>query len=283
MIEKERSNALRLLGRYPEALAALDAAEGFLKYLPAPAYDQNFVDWNRATVLFYMTRYAEALPLSMLVVDTFRRLGEADYAQQSRILVANIFCEQGNVLGAHAMYREVLSYFDAQRNRELVAQLNANLAECEVRLDHPDEALRFAGEAMRGYEGLGKRTEVVRLRWILGYQLLRRDHLVAALDVLEGASEEFESLGMVAEAGGVGLDIVEIHMRQEKWDLAAQLGEHLIKVFTASEAPVHQVQAVTYLRESVEARRATVELLDYVRFYVKSDDQDLFFEPPQTT
>ena len=283
VIEKERSNALRLLGRYPEALEALDAAERFLAHLPAPAFDLNFVDWSRATVLFYMTRYGEALPVAMRVFDTFRRLGETDQAQRSRILIASILCEQGNTTGAHAMYRDILGYFETRQNRELVAQLNANLAECDVRLDHPAEALAYAEAAMRGYEGLGKGTEKIRLRWTLGYQLLRREHLAAALEVLQIAAAEFESLGMVAEAAGVGLDIVEIYMRQANWDRAAELARHLVNVFSRAEALLHQIQAVAYLRESVDARSATVELVDYLRFYVKSEDQNLLFEPPPSS
>jgi tetratricopeptide (TPR) repeat protein len=280
-IEKERSNALRLLGRYPEALEALDAAEHFFDRLPAPAYDLNFLDWSRATVLFYMTRYGEALALAMRVFDTFRQLGEKDQAQRSRILIASILCEQGSVHDAHAMYRDILAYFEARQDIELIAQLNANLAECEVRLDHPDDALRFAANAMRGYEGLGKGTERVRLRWTLGYQLLRRDHLEAALGVLQAASEEFESLGMVAEAGGVGLDLVEIHMRRKEWDQAEALSRHLVSVFSKAEARIHQVRALMFLRGSVEARTATVELLDYLRFYMSCDDQNFVFDPPE--
>jgi tetratricopeptide (TPR) repeat protein len=279
-IEKERSNALRLLGRYPEALEALDTAEHLFDRLPAPAYDLTFLDWSRATVLFYMTRYGEALPLAMRVFDTFRQLGEKDQAQRSRILIAGILCEQGNVRDARAMYSDILAYFETLHDVELVAQLNANLAECEVRLDHPDDALRFADNAMRGYEGLGKGTEKVRLRWTLGYQLLRRDHLEAALGVLQSASEEFESLGMVAEAGGVGLDLVEIQMRRKNWDQAEVLSRHLVSVFSRAEARIHQVRAMMYLRESVEARTATAELLDYLRFYMSSDDQNLPFAPP---
>jgi len=164
-IAKERSNALRMLGRYPQALEALDWAERFYAHLPAPDYDLTFVTWARATVLFYMTRYAEALALARAAATTFRAFGDFGRAEQVRILEANVLCEQGLVRDARGMYAALAGYFGSHGDRELVARLHANIAECDVRLDRPARARRSAAQAIALYGELGQPVEFVRVRY----------------------------------------------------------------------------------------------------------------------
>jgi tetratricopeptide (TPR) repeat protein len=279
-VEKERANALRMLGRYSEAFDALDAAEGLLASLPSPAYDLTFVRWGRATLLFYATRYAESLPLAHDVVRAFLKFGETEYARQAEVLVANILCEQGNVANAHAMYSRLLSYFTS-RDTELVARLHANLAECEVRLDHPDAARSFAAEAMRGYDRLNKPSEKIRVRWTLGYLLLRQQYITDAREELQHAIAEFESLGMVATAGTAGLDLAELHILQQEWDDAERLARRLVALFTEADAPLHTTRALAFLRDATASRTATVDLLDYLRSYLEHGRADDPFAPPE--
>lgn len=61
LIAKERANALRMLSRYREALDQLDWAARYLSDLPLRIFDLAIVWWGRASVLFTMIRYADAL------------------------------------------------------------------------------------------------------------------------------------------------------------------------------------------------------------------------------
>ena len=271
-LAKERANALRILGRYPEALEALDSAEAFLSHLPAPDYDLTFIRWGRATVLFYMTRYGEARALAEGVVRIFDKFGETEYGHLARILLANIRCEQGEVEQAAATYRELLAYFEEQRDREMVPKLNANLADCAVRLDRPEEALMYASLAAEGYERFGNVTENTRLRWTLGHRLLRQAHFDQAFELLSATYAEFKALGMVTAAGGVGLDLAEIHLRLGEWDDAEELARELVKVFTAAQAPLHQTQAMHTLHDAAEQRTLTADLIAVLRVYFPEED-----------
>ena len=283
-IAKERAEALRMLGRHTEALQSLDSAEHFVAHLPAPAIDLAFIDWVRGAVLFYLSRFAEAILFVRRAGRVFREHGDIARASQVRMIEANILCEQGDVETAHQIFSRLVLFFGRADSREMVARLNANLAECEVRLDHRDVAYEYAEEAMRIYEELGYETEKIRVRWILGHALMRRGQSGEALVELHAAAAEFSDLEMHDAVAEVGLDIVELHITRSEWLEAERLAKRLVNQFALSGAPLHTARAFAYLREAAKTRSATVELLEYLRSYLGSmaNDGETTFEPPRT-
>jgi tetratricopeptide (TPR) repeat protein len=282
-IAKERGEALRMLGRYPEALDALDVAEALIATLPTPSYDLAFVECVRAGVLFSMSRYDEALPLIRGAGKVLRQHGDIKGAQEARFVEATILCERGDIVGAHRMFSRLAIYFAEADDREMVARASANLAECEVRLDHRDLAYEYAADAMRAYEELGYETEKIRVRWILGHALMRQGHTEEALVELRDAAEAFDAMEMLAESGEVGLDIAEIHLTRKEWSEAETLARDLALRFTAARVPLHQARAFACLRDAVEGRTATAELVEYLRGYLSrgaSGEDPVPFDPP---
>jgi len=281
-VEVQRASALRHLGRYPAALEATDVAARFLGHLPAPTFDLAFVSWARANILFSMTRYAEALPLSRDVEQTFLSFGDPYHAARSRLLTANILCEQGDVPAAEELFRDLLRYFEDDDDQEMVAWLTQNLADCAVRRDDAVTAQALARKAAALFSALGRPSEATRLRWSLGHLLLRQQKFDAALWELRSAAADFEQRGMITSMSEVCLDVAEIHLRLGEWDEARALAERLVGVFLKADAPLHHAQAYAALRTAVERRSATVELLDYLRTYIAgpADDARPFAPPP---
>ncbi|HEY0140871.1 MAG TPA: hypothetical protein VGF48_08240 [Thermoanaerobaculia bacterium] len=279
-VAKERANALRMLGRYTEALEALDFGEQFLVHLPVHAFQLALTEWSRATILFYMTRYAEALPLVRRAIRVLRNFGDRALVQQARLLEAGILYEQGDAARALATYEGLASYFAETEDRATLARVWANIAACEVQLDRPDDALAHAADAIRLYDQLDMPSERSRVQWTLGHQLLRQRQFDLALERLQAAAESFRHLGMDADASEVLLDIVELHVTRGAWEEAIAIARALTATFLRLNSPVHTARAYAYLREAVDARRATEHLVGYVRAYVKADDPSLPFEPP---
>jgi tetratricopeptide (TPR) repeat protein len=280
-LAKERANALRMLSRYPEALESLDEAERFLDDVLVAGAERALIDWARATVLFYMTRYSEALPLVRVASAVLMRFGELPRAQQARLLEAGILYETGEVESALRMYEDLTSYFWSLDDAETTARILADRAECEMRLDRMGIARAHAGRAMRLYEELGKPSEKTRVQWTLAHMLLRQGHTEEALDDLRTVATTFEALGMRAEAGGALLDILEIHVGRREWEDAIPLARHLAGLFTLLETSVHAATAYAYLREAVEAQRVSTELVAYIRTYAGlPDTAEVPFVPP---
>jgi tetratricopeptide (TPR) repeat protein len=286
LIAKTRAEALRMLGKHMAALEKLDLAEGLLGQLPASAYDLAFVDWGRAVVLFSLSRYGEALAVARRAIATFREYGDRDNAERVRMIEATILCEQGDVETAHRMFSRLVIFFGRRDDREMLARLNANLAECEVRLDRRDVAYEYAEDAMRMYGELGFATEQVRVHWILGHALMRAGNAEEAVEELRGAAAAFADLGMSGEEAAVGLDLAELYLSLGEWNEAETLARDLAGRFTVAGAPVHRARAFAYLQEAVASRPEAaelVELLKYLRSYLAAadvDDEPVPFHPP---
>lgn len=279
-IAKERSNALRMLSRYAEALNELERAKIFLNQLPVRAFDIALLEWARASVLFHMTRYTEALGAVRRAAKVLRQFGDIPRAQQARLLEAGIIYEMGDAEAALATYQRLETYFREQDDLSTLARVIANIAECEVRLDRAEAALTNAHRAMKLYEQLDNPSERTRVQWTLGEQLLRQGDYERALKQLHSAATAFEALGMESEAGGALLDIVEIHVTTGQWDEAIALAHYLGNLFAKLDAPAHAARAFSYLRDAVEARRASVELVKYIREYVEDHEASRPFSPP---
>lgn len=280
-LAKERANALRMLSRYPEALDSLNEAERFLNDVAVVGAERALIDWARATVLFYMTRYSEALPLVRVASAVLMRFGELPRSQQARLLEAGILYEMGEAETALRIYEELTSYFWSLDDVETTARILANRAECEMRLDRTEIARAHAARAMRLYEELGKRSEKTRVQWTLAHLLLRQGHAEEALHDLGTVASTFEALGMRAEAGEALLDILEIRVGRGEWKDAAPLARHLAGLFTVLETSLHAATAYAYLREAVEAERASTELVAYIRTYAElPETAEVPFVPP---
>jgi tetratricopeptide (TPR) repeat protein len=280
-LAKERANALRMLGRYPEALEALDEADRFLDDVPVTGAERALVDWARATILFYMTRYSDALPLIRAASAELMCFGELPRAQQARLLEAGILYEMGEAAPALRMYEELTPYFWSTGDIDTTARLLADRAECEMRLDRAEIARAHAERAMRLYEELEKPSEKTRVQWTLAHMLLRQGRADEALDALRTVASAFEMLGMRAEAGGASLDILQIYIHRHEWENAVSLARHLVRLFTGIETSLHAATAYAYLREAVEAQRASPELVAYLRTYAAlPDTADAPFAPP---
>lgn len=280
-LSKERANALRFLGRYPEALESLDWAERFLQHLPAPFFDMAMLRWTRASVLFYMTRFAEALPLVRSAAETLAEFGDLPRAQQAKVLEAGILYEQGDVPSAYRLFTELREYFERVDDRLTVAQIVANLAVCEARMGHGRSARQFGDQAAKMFAENGNEAGAVTLSWTLGTLLMHEGQDEESLQVLRGVASAFDRLGMTAEAGATRLDIVELHLRREEWEDATDLARELANLFTRVDAPVSAARAYDHLRQAVESRQVSPELIEYVRGYVKSPGAYDRFDPPE--
>jgi tetratricopeptide (TPR) repeat protein len=280
-IAKERANALRMLSRYQEALDELDWAERFLVHLPVNVFDLAVVEWARATVLFYMTRYGEALPLVRHAAKILRQFGDIPRAQQVRLLEAGILYEMGDTETALGIYEGLVDYFDRSGDFETLARVFGDIATCEMRLSRVGASRINAARAVELYDRVGKPTEKARVQWMLAHLLMLQGQFDDALHDLAIAADSFEMLGMIAERGTALLDIVEIHVARQAWDEAIRLSQYLAGLFTTIRAPVRAARAYSYLREAIESRSATTQLIEYIRSYVTDEmADDRAFTPP---
>lgn len=262
---KHRSNALRHLARYDEALAAAETAEALYDSLVIGAFDAAQAQYARAGALFKMTRFAEALQVIRVAHGTLRDFGVSVPLAKSIMLEASILIDQGDAESAERLWREVLPMLEKTGDEVERARVLANLGECNLRLGRLEEALRDARQAVARYRGLRMDAEAVRSEWTIGMIHLARGESEAGLGILEGAAAAFETRGMAGDAGFVKLDVCEERLRRGEWRDAEAIARELVRLFTAAGVTLSAANAVEYLRQAVEKREATAATVRHVR------------------
>jgi tetratricopeptide (TPR) repeat protein len=279
-IWKNRSNGLRHLGHYEEALAAATRAEAFYDSISTGAFDLAQAQYTRAATLFKMTRYAEALQVVTAATITLRDFGPSVPLAKTMILDAAVRFEQGDVGEAQKRWRDVLPLLERFDDRIEEARVLANLAECNLRLGDSERALANARAAVARYRELRMDAESIRSEWTIAMVHLARGDSEEGLRLLENAAAAFTALGMSADAGFVKLDAVEELLRQGNWTQAETTARELATLFTAAGVTAASVMGIDFLRQAVENREATVATIEYVRDYVSAEDDSRVFAPP---
>jgi tetratricopeptide (TPR) repeat protein len=280
---KHRSNGLRHLGRYEEALDAAALAESFHGSLVTGDFDRAQAQFARAGTLFKMTRYAEALEVLVTAAATLRDYGDSVPLAKTIMLDAAIRIEEGDVAMAEERWREVIPILEHLGDEVEQARVLANLAECNLRLGAYDQAMADAQLSVVRYRALHMEIESIRSEWTIGMVHLARGESEDGLGVLENAAAAFESLSMNGDAGFVKLDVCEELLRREEWNEAEVTARGLAALFLAARVTTASAKALDFLRRSVENRQATAETVRYVREYVTADDPARRFEPRSVT
>lgn len=276
---KHRANAYRHLGRYEEALNAVDIAEAFYVSLVAGEFDVGQAQYTRAVTLFKMTRFADALTALAAAHATLRDFGDTVPLAKTIVLEAGIRIDQGDVATAQQLWRDVLPMLERLGDEVERARVLANLGECNLRLGNLDQAMADAQLAVRRYEALRMEVEVIRSEWTIGMVHFARGEFEEGLSILQTAAASFALRGMTGDAGFVKLDVCEELLRQREWAEAEDIARDLVSLFTVAGVTLASVNALHFLREAVEHRKATVATVRYVREYVTADDPSRPFDP----
>lgn len=282
-IWKQRSNALRRLARYEEAIDAAIEAQNFYAELREPdsAFEVGQARYAMAATMFKMTRYPAALRALNSARSTLEEYGETASLAKVTMLEALIRIEQGDVATAREMLRKLLPVEERLDQQLEVGRVRMNLAECNLRLNELNAAMEDARAAIEIFRALDNAAELTRSEWTVMMIRLARGESDATND-LEKIAATYRTLGMPGEAAFVGLDLAEALLRNEDWIEAELLARGLVTVFMSAGVTLATVNALDYLRRAVENREATAATARYIREYITADDPARPFDPPAT-
>lgn len=281
----ERGNVLRYLGRYEEALDALDIAARACARSPVAAYSLAVIDYVKAVIFVETGRLDEALRLARRSSRVFRQFGEDDRFVHARIVEATVLFDRSRYRESRDLFLALVHTARQLGDAATLARLYGNVANCQLRLHELPSAEAYFARALSLYEALGLETERVRTRWSIGSLRIANGDIADGLARLREARREFEQLGLRTDAALVTLDIAEAllaaggpaEVRQ-----AAELCAAIVESFTAVGMTGHALTALAFLQEAMAAGRATPGLVRHVRHYLETnpDHSGSPFVPP---
>jgi tetratricopeptide (TPR) repeat protein len=270
---KDRAQALAYIGRYPEALEALDRAESRLSF-GSLTHDRAIVRYVRALTLQKVNRFEESREMLAECSQVFR-----DHGDDRRYLYCGI--GEALLLDRTERYRDaydtlipLLEVARTSGDVESEARIQSNLAHAAVYLGELNAANVHLSEAIARFVDLGKRLEAIRTELAGGRLLLARGQLRLGIQRLYEARRSFLMHGMVEEAGLSGLEIVEALLQSGARDDAARLAEEILGELRHIAFNDRALSALAYLSDAAQASKASVETVRYVRGYIDSLRED---------
>ena len=281
---REEANALRLLGRFPEALRMLEEAEFMIASYPGAGFQRACIHYVRATVLFQLERRDDALASAEKASTEFLVYGDDRRLAHTNILIGGIYFDRNQPSVALDLFVEQIKPLQKLGDQKNLAHLFNNIAHCHVVLGDRASAATFFHQSLQLLDILNIEGTKGTVQWGLGRLCLADNKIDEAIDRLSVAEKIFKRLSMSSQAALVGLETVEVQLgRGETIGIAARCRE-LIELFRRAGLPANADAALAYLQEAVQSERVNVSTLRHVRIFLEelpAQPQLLFVPPPE--
>ena len=265
---KARANALRYLGRYGDALEAIDRADERLSGFATVAHDRALVQLSRAIILFQTNRFSEALSLLGDCHTVFTDHGDTRSALSCGIVEGNVLYEQKRYREATAAFTPLLAEARDLGDVESEARLHNNLGYCATHLGHTSAANVHFSEAIARFHDLGLDAEATRTQRGAGTLLIARGALFAGLAYLGDARAALAAHGMIEEAGLCGLRIAEALLGRGDHREAARVAGEVVHEFSIAGIEHRVIEALEQLRSAIDAAEASPENVRQLHDYI---------------
>jgi tetratricopeptide (TPR) repeat protein len=204
------ANALRLLGKLEDALSLLATAGSLFAAATYCDVEAGDVEIGRASTLFTMERWNEAINAARAARRRFKAGRNARRMAHCRLLEAAAMAEQGNHDGARNIWLEVLGTLTSLRDHEGVGRVCLNLGACETLRGRPHQARHWLNRASAIFRSTGNNAELARTRWNMATYFARFRSSRLGLRAMERARRAFIGLRMWVDAACVGLEMTEL-------------------------------------------------------------------------
>jgi tetratricopeptide (TPR) repeat protein len=280
---KDYATACRYLGRFAEAMEALDRAEQAFEHLMVPQPRLAMVALGRAIVLWKQERYHEALGQAGVAVQMYGNAGDERGAFDAMQVEAVILQRMGDTATACRAYERLFDLAETLDDAEMTGRAAQNLAAAYLERGDIGSSNKFYLLALQTYESLEMTARAARSRWGLGRVALVAGNFAEAARKLGLSSDELDALGMKTDVYLVKLDLAEALLMLGRFDEVVSVAETLQMLFREANMLTGALTAAAFLHEAAAARRLTRPQVQTVRRYLADLEREptlAFARPP---
>jgi tetratricopeptide (TPR) repeat protein len=264
---RDHAYVLQFLGRFREAVAALQEAERLQRETAIPEYGLARILLVRASILTCTDKQREAIDCAADAAKIFLDFGDHPRYAAARITQAAMLHEYGAV-------REALQIWEGIKNEEGLDELNRvrvvyNLGLAYSEIGDTAKSVEHVTLAIAEFELLGMVTEAARARWSLARTLVSAGKFKPAVGLLDRAWKDFESLEMESDAALVALELAETLLVVGDAGRVPQICRTLLDRFTRAGMTSRAITALAYLREVVALGKAQPPVIRQVREFLR--------------
>lgn len=262
-------NAFRVLGDFRQAESAFQAAERYLSRSWLDPLDEALLLELEAPLRRAQRRFGESLDLLDSAIAIYREVNEPHL--QGRALATRGLTLQykGDFQNAADCFRTSLFLLDGLREPRLVVTSQYNLIGCLQDSGRSDEAAALVPEARRMIEQVGRRSDLLRLRWTEGKIAASRGRLAAAEEALREVRDAFVESALVFDVALVSLDLATLYLRQHRTEETRRLAAEMIPIFQSREVHREAMAALIVFQRAAEMEQLTAGLVEEVAAYLR--------------
>lgn len=279
---KEQANALRHLGRFEEAWAALDQAEIEYDSLKHAGIGKVAVSYLRALLLYEKEEFEPATRLAEASAAAALHLGSVDRYMRAQHLHGLILYRKNDIDGAIERFRGVLRYGESERSAIWIGRESLTVGNCHLLLGQLPEARDYLLNALRTFKTLKLDAEVSRTELAIARLLFAEGARNDAIVRLRKCMSDLASFAMVTDAAIAAVYLAEmmdaVGRRREVPKLLTGVVQTLVRGGKITTA----LTALAYLRETAKRGNIPPEVASHVRRFIGRTQYqpELLFVPP---
>lgn len=278
---REHAYALFFVGRFPDALRAVNRAERLFGQLPVPDYELARTRLIRALIYRSTDRVPEALHITRASAEVLRRYGVEDRFVRAKMTEAAMLHQQGAIVEALDIWTS-LENEPTLKDDAAFGMLLQNIGTAHSQLGRLDVARDYLTRAIDEHDKRGNGPERVRTRWSLASAVVAAGQLDDALQLLRQTQREFDALHMQGDAALVALEVAEVLLIMGRPDEVPAICRALLDQFTRNNMASRAITALAFLREAVAIGKATPSLVRHVHDFLRDlpKNHERAFIPP---
>jgi tetratricopeptide (TPR) repeat protein len=253
--------ACRVLSRREEARRWFDRADASFRHTVNAVAEWSRVAYQRLALKMEERHTEEVLELAPALVTSFENLKMPEDALKCRFLEAVALKEGDRLDEAAELFRQICQDAERLGSEKLLAIASYNLVQIHGFLGQAEEAMAEARLSLPILKRLNNRVGIAKLHWGLGVLLRSQERLAESLDVFRVALNEFEEIGMRADAAAVRLVLADVLLELNRDSQAMLEVLAALPVIEEEKMVPEGAAALSLLRESVRHQRINREAL----------------------
>jgi tetratricopeptide (TPR) repeat protein len=276
------ANARRLKSDFRGAADAFSRAEVCLKKGSSDPIEHALHLDLKASLLRAQRRFREALQLLEQAVGLFCRHGQPHRAGRSLVKMSTVYHYAGDIPGAIPLLFKALCFIDPEVEPRLLLCARHNLSDYLASSGRFLEARKVYRETLSLYREFPDAGTQSRRKWVKGKIAFGLGQLGQSESLFLAAREGFITDGASYDVALVSLELASVYARQGRTADLKRIAEEMLPIFSSLEIQREALAALAFLRQALDAERASVEVVSKVaEFFRRAQfDPALRFEAP---
>ena len=261
-------NVLRILADFRQAEQAFRQAETHLAAGWLDPLDEALLLEYKASLRRAQRRFGEALEMLDSAVSLYRQVNEPQGQGRAMMGKGLVHRYAADPEAASACFRESLFLLDGNEEPRLLALSQVNLIGCLVDSGRAEEAAALIPESVKLIEEVGKRCDLLHLRWIEGLAAVSLGRTEKAERIFVELIDEFAEDRLPYNVALVSLDLSAVYARQGRSTDAKRLATKMLPIFKSCEVHREAIAALIVFQQAAEMEQLSVGLVEEVTSFL---------------